>query len=452
MRLGRREPPSGGQPLECEGVAEQGPTRSVGMTKRLLRPRRDENRPHVGGTPPGGPRPVPVHRLARRLAQARSFPRSSSECGTWASPTRFSGLRLGSAHARGRRVHRRHWRGQPRGDATVRRPRLLGTFGRSRLGHEMTRRAVVTGGAGFIGSHVADELARAGWSVLVLDDLSTGRAENVAESIELEALDIVDEARLFRAFSSFEPDVVFHLAAQSSVTVSVRDPDRDFAVNVRGTFNVCEAARRARASVVFASTGGALYGDAAPVPTPETVPPEPLAPYGASKLAGEAYVATWGRFHDLGNVVLRLGNVYGPRQNASGEAGVVAIFSDRLARGLSPVVYGDGLQTRDYVHVSDVARAFLLAADAQRPATLNVAQGSEVTVLQVLKELQIAATTATPPKFGPLRRGELKRSALDPAAIRATLGWHAQIGLEEGLRETYAWYTAQRASETATRR
>jgi UDP-glucose 4-epimerase len=232
---------------------------------------------------------------------------------------------------------------------------------------------------------------------------------------------------------------VCHLAAQASVTVSVREPELDLAVNVRGTFNVLEAARAHGAHVVFASTGGALYGDDAPLPSPESVSPQPLAPYGASKLAAEAYVATWGRLHDLPNVVLRLGNVYGPRQTPHGEAGVVAIFSDRLRREEAPVVYGNGLQTRDYIHVADVAAAFLAAAEGRRAATYNVGWGQERTVLELLAVLQRAAGTAIEPVFEPLRPGELMRSALDPTALRAA-GWAPTIAFDEGVAETFATY------------
>ncbi len=309
------------------------------------------------------------------------------------------------------------------------------------------RRALVTGGAGFIGSHVADSLLARDWAVLVVDDLSTGAEANVPEDAELEALDIADSARLRHVVETFRPTVVCHLAAQSSVTVSVREPERDFASNVRGTFNVAESTKDVGGFVVFASTGGALYGDRAPVPTSEAYPPEPLSPYGASKLAGEAYVATWGRFHERPNVALRLGNVYGPRQSAHGEAGVVAIFSDRLARGEAPTVFGEGKPTRDYVHVHDVAAAFVLAAEQGRGGTFNVGWGREVDVLRLLAELQQAAGTTIEPRFERLRPGELERSALDSSSIRASLGWEPRVELADGLRETYRWYAGTNVTE-----
>ncbi len=303
-------------------------------------------------------------------------------------------------------------------------------------------RVAVTGGAGFIGSHVADAFLADGAAVLVIDDLSSGLEKNIPAAAEVERVDIVAAERLQEAIGGFKPDVVCHLAAQASVTVSVERPEHDLDVNVRGTLNVCEAARAAGAPVIFASTGGAIYGNDAPLPTPEPFPPEPLAPYGASKLAGEAYVATWGRLHGLPNVVLRLGNVYGPRQQPHGEAGVVAIFSDRLARGEQVVVYGFGKPTRDYVHVGDVAGAFFTAAAAGRAGTFNVGTARETSVLELLEILQREAGTAGQPELKPLRPGELERSALDPSAIKRELGWRAEITVEQGLPETFRAFAA----------
>jgi UDP-glucose 4-epimerase len=302
------------------------------------------------------------------------------------------------------------------------------------------RRVMVTGGAGFIGSHVADAFLARDYEVVVIDDLSTGSEDNVPTAAEFERIDIVEEVALARVFSSFRPVAVCHLAAQASVTASVESPERDLSVNVRGTFNVLQAAKNVGAPVVFASTGGALYGEDAPIPSPETTSPEPLAPYGASKLAGEAYVATWGRLHGLPNVVLRLGNVYGPRQSPYGEAGVVAIFSDRLRQGLAPVVYGDGRQTRDYIYVTDVAGAFVLASEGGRASTFNVGSGRESSVLDLLEVLQGVAPAQVEPSFEPLRPGELTRSALDSTRLRSTLGWEPQVGLHEGLVLTYQFY------------
>jgi UDP-glucose 4-epimerase len=303
-------------------------------------------------------------------------------------------------------------------------------------------RIIVTGGAGFIGSHVAAHFVASGSEVLVLDDLSTGNAAYVPTGVELVEGDIRDAHAVESLCKRFRPTAVAHLAAQASVTVSVREPELDLSVNVAGTFNICESARRAGAAVVVASTGGALYGDDAPVPTPEDAVARPLAPYGASKLAAEAYVGTWGRLFDLPNVVLRLGNVYGPRQSAAGEAGVVAIFSSALIEGGVPTVFGDGLQTRDYIHVSDVADAFVAAARAGRGGTFNVGWGRETTVLALLGFLAEAAGVEVAPRFEPLRRGELRRSALESTQIADTLGFSPRIPLEDGLPATFAWYAA----------
>jgi UDP-glucose 4-epimerase len=305
-------------------------------------------------------------------------------------------------------------------------------------------RVAVTGGAGFIGSHVADAFIERGDEVLVLDDLSSGDRKNVPAAADLAETDVANADDLRRTLDDFRPQLICHLAAQASVTVSVENPELDFASNVRGTFNVCQAAATLQAPVVFASTGGALYGDDAPVPTPETFVAQPLAPYGASKLAAEAFVATQARSQGLPNAVLRLGNVYGPRQNAHGEAGVVAIFSERLLNGEAPIAYGHGKPTRDYVHVADVTRAFLAAADSDRPGTFNIGWGRETSVLELLDALQRAAGTNAEPTLEPLRPGELRRSALDPTSAAETLGWRPQIALEQGLAETFHWYATAR--------
>jgi UDP-glucose 4-epimerase len=303
---------------------------------------------------------------------------------------------------------------------------------------------VVTGGAGFIGSHVAEVFLGRGDDVLVVDDLSTGREENVPEGASFAKVDITDAAAVHDAFDSFRPTLVSHLAAQASVTVSVERPDHDLNVNVGGTMNVLNAAKRHGAAVVFASTGGALYGDDAPLPTDETFSPQPLSPYGASKLAGEAYVATWARLNDSPNVILRLGNVYGPRQSPHGEAGVVAIFSDRLLNGEPPPLRGEGRATRDYVHVKDVARAFVIAADGGRAGTFNVGTGRQTSTSELLDLLQAAAGTAIEPRSEALQPGELRASALDASRIKRELGWKPTVDVGEGIPETFAWYKGSR--------
>jgi UDP-glucose 4-epimerase len=301
--------------------------------------------------------------------------------------------------------------------------------------------AIVTGGAGFIGSHLVDALVAEGIRTVVVDDLSTGRADRVAREATLEQVDITDREAFDAVVEAVRPARIFHLGAQSSVTVSVKDPGHDCRVNVQGTLNVLEAAKRHRAPVVFSSTGGALYGNEAPLPTGEDRIPAPLAPYGASKWAGEAYVLTWSRADGIPHGVCRLGNVYGPRQSPHGEAGVVAIFSNLLWRGEPPTLFGFGRPTRDYVHVSDVVRA-LLAASGQA-GLFNVATGVETDVKTVFDTLQAAAGTSLEPALAPLRPGELERSCMDPGRAHAELGWRAAIDLSTGLVDSYRQLVAE---------
>ncbi len=295
---------------------------------------------------------------------------------------------------------------------------------------------IVTGGAGFIGSHVADALLAAGHDVTVVDDLSCGSAVKVPDGARLVELDIVDRPGLERAFEEVRPSAVYHLAAQASVTASVADPARDCAVNVQGTLNVVDLASKFGASVSFTSTGGALYGDDVPMPTPETQIPAPLAPYGASKLAGEAYVKTWSLSSGVPHAVCRLGNVYGPRQSPHGEAGVVAIFSAHLHERRSPKMFGHGAPTRDYVYVGDVVAA-LIAANGKR-GTFNVATGVETDVRTLWRVLSEAAGAEIEPELADLRPGELKRSQLDCTLAERELGWRPEVPIEDGLRRTYA--------------
>jgi UDP-glucose 4-epimerase len=299
----------------------------------------------------------------------------------------------------------------------------------------MGNRAIVTGGAGFVGSHVVDALLAAGKDVVVVDDLSSGSAANVPEEAQLRELDIVDGEALGRLFDEVEPEAVFHLAAQASVVVSVENPGRDCDVNVRGTLNVLEAAGGHHAPVVFTSTGGALYGDEAPRPTPEDRIPAPLSPYGASKWAAESYVRTWSRSSGIAHTVCRLGNVYGPRQSPHGEAGVVAIFTGHLHEGRAPKLYGQGTPTRDYVHVADVVSALLAASG--RAGVFNIATGVETDVLTIWRRLSEAAGVELEPELADLRPGELKHSRLDITRAQSELGWSPAIPIGEGLAQTY---------------
>ncbi len=299
----------------------------------------------------------------------------------------------------------------------------------------MTPSAIVTGGAGFIGSHVVDALLADGYGVTVIDDLSSGKPERVAKEADLRRLDIVDFAALAAVVEEVAPSAIFHLAAQASVVASVEDPGRDCEVNVKGTLNVVEAAGRCGASVAFTSTGGALYGDDAPMPTGEDRLPAPLSPYGASKWAAEAYVKTWSLSSGIPHAVCRLGNVYGPRQNPHGEAGVVAIFSHHLHSGRVPTLFGHGKPTRDYVYVGDVVSALMAASG--RSGTYNIATGVETDVTTLWSTLREIAGSDVEPQLADLRPGELQHSCLDTSLAERELGWKAQVPIAEGLRLTY---------------
>jgi UDP-glucose 4-epimerase len=299
--------------------------------------------------------------------------------------------------------------------------------------------AIVTGGAGFIGSHVVDALLARGDNVWVVDSLTTGRSERVPDGATLVELDIRDREGLGTLVGQVRPQAVFHLAAQADVRVSVEDPGLDADVNVRGTVEVLEAARLSDARVIFSSTGGALYGEAARVPSPEDEPALAMSPYGISKLGGESYIGLFNRLYGTRHVILRYGNVYGPRQDPHGEAGVVAIFFGKLSEGQTPLIFGDGLQTRDYVYVGDVVDANLraLGYDGAHSA-FNIGTGMETNVLDLLAASQRAAGTAVEPEHRPARMGELQRSALDASLARRELGWQPATSLDEGLPLTLA--------------
>jgi UDP-glucose 4-epimerase len=297
-------------------------------------------------------------------------------------------------------------------------------------------RAIVTGGAGFIGSHVVEALLARGDDVTVVDDLSSGRRENVPEGARLAVADIREG--LEAVFGETRPEVCFHLAAQVDVRVSVERPAHDAGVNVLGTIAVLEAARRHGTQVVFSSTGGAIYGEC-DGPAAEDAQRRPLAPYGVSKLAGEEYLAAYNRLYESGHVSLRYGNVYGPRQDPHGEAGVVAIFLGRLAAGEAPRIFGDGRQTRDYIYAGDVAAATLAAA-GRDGGVFNVGTGIETSVLELYDGCRRVAGSSLEAEQAPARLGELQRSVLDVALAERELGWRAEVPLEEGLRRTWEWF------------
>ena len=298
-------------------------------------------------------------------------------------------------------------------------------------------RALVTGGAGFIGSNLVDALIERGDSVDIVDNLSSGKRENVHEQARLHVRDIREP--LEDLFAELRPDTCFHLAAQADVRVSIERPDYDAEVNVVGTVRVLEAARSAGARVVFSSTGGAIYGEC-DKPADEASERRPLAPYGTAKLAGEEYLLTYQRLHGMANVALRFGNVFGPRQDPHGEAGVVAIFLGRLRDGETCLIYGDGKQERDYVYVGDVVAA-ALAANVEG-GIFNVGTGRATSVLELYDLCRKVAGSDLEARLAPARTGELQRSVLDINKAADELGWRPDTSLEEGLRHTWDWIRA----------
>ena len=296
-------------------------------------------------------------------------------------------------------------------------------------------RAIVTGGAGFIGSHVVDALVARGDEVAVVDSLVHGSKDNVSARAELHVRDIREP--LDDLFDAVRPEAVFHLAAQADVRVSVDSPAEDAEVNVVGTIRILEGARRHGAQVVFASTGGAIYGECE-VPAPEDAATEPLSPYGTAKLAAEEYLRSYNRLYGTRHVSLRYGNVYGPRQDPHGEAGVVAIFLGALARREQARIFGDGAQTRDYVYVGDVARA-TTSTIGQDSGVYNVGTGRETSVVELYELCARVASSNAPAEHAPARLGELQRSFLDPERAARELGFTAMVDLEDGLRATWDW-------------
>jgi UDP-glucose 4-epimerase len=306
-------------------------------------------------------------------------------------------------------------------------------------------KCLVTGGAGFIGSNLVDALVGRGDDVTVIDNVSTGKRSNLDQAVAggatLHVADVRDERVVAEIFAAAEPELVFHMAAQIDVRYSVEHPAGDATANVLGTIAVLEAARSVGTKrLVNTSTGGGLYGDAELLPTPEDYPIRPLAPYGQGKYAAEGYCALYTRLHGLSTVSLRYGNVYGPRQDVHGEAGVVAIFCGNTVSGRAPTVFGDGRQTRDWVDVSDVVRANLLASEAELTGPVNIGHGQETSVLELLDALRDVSDGASvaEPQFAPERPGEVRRSCLDVGRAKRELGWGAEMGLRDGLRRILA--------------
>jgi UDP-glucose 4-epimerase len=300
-------------------------------------------------------------------------------------------------------------------------------------------RVLVTGGAGFIGSHVTDAFLAMGDEVAVVDDLSRGQYVRVDTRATLHKLSVTDARSLIGLVRAFRPDVVCHLAAHIDVRASVAGPAEDAQANVIGTVNVLEAARAARARVIFTSSGGALYGRDAPKPSPEDAPTLPESPYGVAKLCGEHYVELYNQLHGTRHSVLRLANVYGPRQDPVGEAGVIAVFCDRVLSGKAPVIYGDGKQTRDYVYVGDVVRAVVAATASDRPGTWNIGTDIETSVLDLVEVIGEVGNRIVTPEFAAPLPGELLRSAIAPGQAEADLGWLPLTMLADGVRKVDRW-------------
>ena len=304
-------------------------------------------------------------------------------------------------------------------------------------------RTLVTGGAGFIGSHLVDALLARGDDVTIVDDLSSGRESNVAAArrngAQLERADIRDGAALARIVEAARPQTIFHLAAQVDVRRSLADPAFDARTNIEGTINVLEGAHASGSErVVFSSTGGAIYGETDVLPTPESEPALPMAAYGQSKLCAESYLGLFERLYGLSTLALRFGNVYGPRQDPHGEAGVIAIFCGKFRAGAPPRIYGAGTQTRDYVYVGDLVEALVLGGDVRIGGVVNVGTEEETSVLELVRVLgELHGPGAPEPEFAPDRLGEIERSCLDAGRARELLGWHARTPIGEGLKLTY---------------
>lgn len=301
---------------------------------------------------------------------------------------------------------------------------------------------LVTGGAGFIGSHVVEAYLAAGHDVAVVDNLATGRRSNVPAGAVLHEVDI--HAREVESiFAGFQPEVVNHLAAQASVKLSNLDPVFDLEVNGGGTARIAMlAAAHGARKVIYSSTGGALYGDPERLPVDESHPIRATSPYGTSKRVGEMYLEFVARTTGIDYTILRYANAYGPRQDPFGEAGVVAIFTGRMLNGEQCTIDGDGEQQKDYLYVSDIARANVLALDKAGGEAMNIGTGRGTSVNEIFRALQDATGDTTPPAFGPPRPGDVRQIWLDSSRARDILGWEPQVSLEEGIRQTVDWFRA----------
>lgn len=311
---------------------------------------------------------------------------------------------------------------------------------------------LVTGGAGFIGSHVVDGYIKLGHKVVIIDDLSTGRREFINPKAKFYKADIRDRIKVEEIFNIEKPKILNHHGAQISVRDSVDDPIFDAGVNIIGLLNLLESAKKNKVKkIIFASSGGAVYGEAKKIPTPEDYKPlNPLSPYGISKLASEYYLNFYHKTYDIDYLALRYANVYGPRQNPHGEAGVVAIFSLKLLKGENPIINGHGRQTRDYVYVEDVINANINALESEVTGVFNIGTGIETNVIEIFEGLKNTVDSKIEAKHGPAKFGEQKRSCLDAAMAKKVLGWKAKVDLKEGLRKTVEYFKHNHSPQTYT--
>jgi len=306
-------------------------------------------------------------------------------------------------------------------------------------------RIVVTGGAGFIGSWICEAYISEGHEVLVIDNLSTGSEDNIPSEAEFIKCDVTDYPILKKAFRKFHPEVVNHHAAQVNVRSSVEDPSSDAEININGSLNVLRLCVEHKIEkFIFSSTGGALYGEPVKLPADESTSTFPLSPYGISKLATENYIRYHSKNYDLRHVILRYANVYGEKQNPEGEAGVIGIFCENILRGKPCIIFGDGEQTRDYVHVSDVSRANLLASSLKEEGTFNVGTSIESSVNDIVSILREVTKTSFTTMHEEERPGEVKRISLDCSLVEQKLGWNAQVILRKGLAKTWNWFSQER--------
>ena len=303
---------------------------------------------------------------------------------------------------------------------------------------------LVTGGAGFIGSHIVDRCVQEGHQVSVIDDLSTGRKKNLNRDAAFYKMDI-SSSRIERVFRNERPVVLVHMAAQMNVRRSTEDPRFDAQVNILGTINLMEhAVKHGVRKVVFASSGGTVYGEQEVFPAPESHPLQPLSPYGISKLTCEYYLKYFEYVAGIKSVALRFANVYGPRQNPEGEAGVVAIFTQKMLRGDQPLINGNGMQTRDYVYIGDVLEAVMRSMNPDVAGIYNVGTGREATVNAIFSELKTLTNSECKEIHGPAKTGELERSVLDASKLSKDTGWEAGMSLADGLKETVQFFREQK--------